>query len=118
IVVGAVVLGGIAWSRAPGLDGLAHAAQDGDAVPALLAMPDRLVAKRGKRFDRKRLVGALELLQPDDVRRGFLEPASEHMHPRIDPVDVVARDSQPPFRHAFRTPLARFRCRPRVSHAY
>ena len=71
-------------------------AQHRDPVPAALPVPDRRIAERFDRLARERLVGAFELLQADHVGLEFLEPAGQHVQPRVDPVDVVARDSQPP----------------------
>jgi hypothetical protein len=50
----------------------ANAAEDGNAVPAFLSMPDRLVAKVADRLFGKPLVGCLQLLKTDDIRLGQL----------------------------------------------
>ena len=65
------------------------AGEDGDPVEALLAVPDAAVAGRLDVGDRKRLVGAFELLQADDVGRLALQPFEQARQPRADAVDVV-----------------------------
>src|SRR6476659_5048876 len=57
-------------------------------------MPDRGIAECVDRLGRERLVDALQLLEAGDVRRELLEPATQHMEARVDPVDVVACDSK------------------------
>ena len=49
--------------------------EDGDAVPALLAVPDRAIARRLQGFLRKLLLRRLELLQADDVWTRLFQPA-------------------------------------------
>src|SRR6476619_2645750 len=88
----------LAWVRVAGeaasrFHRRTYARQQRDPVPAALAVPDCLIAERLDRFAWKRLVGGLQLLQADDVRLEFLDPADEHREPRVDPVDVVARDA-------------------------
>ena len=114
--VAAVARVGVVGQAAAGLDRLADPAQDRDSVPALLAVPDRRIAERLDRFAREGLVGAFQLLQPDDVGRELLEPAGQDVQPRIDPVDVVARDSEPVLPSALRTRAAAFRCPAPSSH--
>ena len=46
---------------------------------------------------RERLVGALELLEADDVGLELLQPPRQHVEARVDAVDVVAGDLQPSF---------------------
>jgi hypothetical protein len=46
--------------------------QDGDAVPALLAMPDHAIARVPDRSFRKLLLRRFQLLQADDVGQRLL----------------------------------------------
>ena len=41
---------------------------------------------------RKLLVGRLQLLKTDDVRRGLFQPLQQIGQPAVDAVDVVGRD--------------------------
>ena len=66
--VAAVGVVRIAGQAAPGLLRLLAPGEDGDAVPALLAVPDGLVAGLADRVDRELLVRRLQLLQAGDVR--------------------------------------------------
>jgi hypothetical protein len=52
----------VARQAAPRLLGLLAPGEDGDAVPGLLAVPDRLVARLADGIDRELLVGSLQLL--------------------------------------------------------
>jgi hypothetical protein len=75
--VAAVHVIGIPGPTAAGLDRLGAARQDRHAIPALLSVPDRALARRTQRRRRKFLVGCLQLLQAHDVRRRFFEPAQQ-----------------------------------------
>jgi hypothetical protein len=66
--------------------------EDRDAVEALLAVPDRLVARRLDIGDREGLVAGLDLLQQGDVGRLLLEPFDQAGETGLDPVDVERRD--------------------------
>ena len=65
--VAALRVVGIAGQAAPRLVDLADAAEDRDAVPALLAVPDRVVAQVADRRFGKLLLRRLQFLQADDV---------------------------------------------------
>jgi hypothetical protein len=58
-----------------GLFPTAHLPVDRDTVPALLAVPDGAITGLPDRRLREFLVWRFELLQADDVRLGFGEPA-------------------------------------------
>ena len=98
--VAAVRVVGIARQAAAGLHRLGAAGEDRHAVPALLPVPDRAIAGGAERGGRKFLIGRLQLLQADDVRRGLLQPAQQVGEPPVDAVDVVGRD---PHRNCPRT---------------
>ena len=66
----------IARQAAPGLDRVGTSREDGDAVPALLAVPDRAVAGAPDRGLRELLVRRLQLLQADHVRLGLASQRS------------------------------------------
>ncbi len=83
---------GIVGKAALGLRYLHPLGQDGDAVPALLPMPDRIVAERPDLQLGEALVRGLEFLQADDVGLALLEPFEQARQPRADAVDVVGRD--------------------------
>src|SRR5450756_1650737 len=74
------------------LDGLRASGQDRDAVEALLAMPDRAIARRLDIGDREGLVGGLDLLQAGDVGCLLLEPFDQAGKTGLYPVDVESRD--------------------------
>ena len=57
----------IAGQAAARLHGHHAAPQDGDAVPALLAVPNRAIARIGERSLRKSLLRGLQLLKTDGV---------------------------------------------------
>ena len=92
--IAAVARVGIAGQAAAGFDGLADAAQDGDSVPAFLAVPDGRIAGVARCFGGERFVGAFELLEARRCRAGTRQPAQQDRQPRIDPVDIVAGDAQ------------------------
>ena len=52
--------------------------QDRDAVPTLLTMPDRTVAGGSDGGIGKSLVGRLQLLKTDNIRRGLFEPCEQN----------------------------------------
>jgi hypothetical protein len=83
---------GIAGEPPPGLDRLAAAREDGDAVPARLAVPDRAVARFLDRAVREPLFRRLQLLQAHRVGRRFGQPVEQHRQPPVDPVHVEGRD--------------------------
>jgi len=90
--VAAVDILGISRKRAADFDRLTAAGEDGDAVPALLAVTDDAVARRANRQLRKLLLRRLELLQADDIRGALIQPAQEIGQARRDAVDVVGDD--------------------------
>jgi hypothetical protein len=83
----------VAGQPAPGLLRLSTARQDGDTVPALLAVPDRTIAGLTDRRLRKLLLRRLQLLQANDVRLSPREPAQQHGQAPVHAVDVVGGDS-------------------------
>src|SRR5262249_149388 len=66
--------------------------EDGDAVPGLLAVPDRLVAGLADGLGRELLVDRLQLLKAGDVRLRGREPVEKDGQPCADAVDVVGGD--------------------------
>ena len=72
--VAAVAVVGIAGKADAAQLGRVALGQDGDAVEALLPVPDGAVAGRLDVGDRQRLVGAFQFLQADDVGLLALEP--------------------------------------------
>jgi hypothetical protein len=63
-----------------------------DAVPALLTMPDRAITSRLDCGLEEFLVQRLQLLQADDLRLGFGEPAQQHRKAAINAIHVEGRD--------------------------
>ena len=82
----------ISRERAADFAGITAACQDGDAVPALLAVPDDAIAGRADGQLRKLLLRRLELLQTDDIRGALIQPAQKIRQARSDAVDVVGDD--------------------------
>jgi hypothetical protein len=70
--------------------GRVAASEDGDSIEALLAVPHGAVTGRLDIRDRKRLIGAFELLQAHDVGLFALEPFDQTRQARANPVEVVA----------------------------
>ena len=62
----------ISGETTAGLVRLCVPRQDGDAVPASLAMPDRAIARVPDRGFRKFLMRRFQLLQADDIGRRLL----------------------------------------------
>lgn len=71
----------IAGKTAAGFVDLSDAAENGDAIPALLPLPDRVVAEIADRFVRKFLLRRLQLLEADDIGLRFCEPSQENGEP-------------------------------------
>src|SRR5512132_1237211 len=69
--VAAVTVVGIFGETTAGFLRLYPAREDGDAVPALLAMPNRAIVRVPDRSFRKLLLRSFQLLQADHVGRGF-----------------------------------------------
>src|SRR5664280_2706855 len=90
--VAAVRVVGVAGKAAAALVDGAASGQDGDAVEALLAVPDGAVARGLYRRGRKGFVGSLQLLQAGDVGASFLEPFDEARQSAVDAIDVEGRD--------------------------
>ncbi len=85
----------VARQPTPGLGRIGAPGEDCDAIPTLLAVPDRAVAGVTKGRSREPLLRRLQFLQADDVRRGLGEPAHEHRQTAIDAVDVEGSDLHP-----------------------
>ena len=64
----------------------------GDAVPALLAFPDRAVAGFTQRLRGKIPVGRFQLLQADDIGCRGGQPRQQMIETAIDIVDVESGD--------------------------
>src|SRR5271166_5439085 len=78
----------IARQAAPRFDGIGPAHQDGNAVPAFLAMPNRAITGVADRPFRKLVLRRLQFLQAHDVGRGLVEPAQEYGEPAVDSIDI------------------------------
>jgi hypothetical protein len=85
------VVGIAGKSHAPQLGRIAFG-EDGDAVEALLPVPDGAVPRRLDVRDRQRFVCAFELLQAGDVGLLTLEPFEEPRQARADSVEIVGGD--------------------------
>src|SRR5215212_9373927 len=85
----------VARQATPGLGRVGPAREDCDAIPTLLAVPDRAVARVTKRRNREPLLRGLQFLQADDVWRGLGEPAQEYRQAPVDAVDVEGSDLHP-----------------------
>ena len=88
----ALPVGWVVGEFIAGQDRLRVAGKDGDAVPSLLAAPDRAVAGLLDCAFGKIAVGSLQLLKRDDVRLGRLEPRQKIGEALVDIVDVEGRD--------------------------
>src|SRR3546814_7405323 len=66
--------------------------ENGDAVEALLAVPDRAVTGRFDIGGGESLVGALQLLEAGDVRLLLLQIFEEPRQPGADAVHIVGDD--------------------------
>jgi hypothetical protein len=64
----------IAGQAAAGFHRLGAACENRDAIPALLTVPDRTVVRGADCGRGKFLIGRLQFLQTNDVRRGLREP--------------------------------------------
>ena len=93
-----LVVVAIAGQLGPDQHRFGLARQDGDAVPGLLAAPDRAVAGLVDGAERKVLVGRLQLLQANDVGLCLLQPSQQVRQPPIDIVDVERGDLHTPAR--------------------
>lgn len=82
----------IAGQAARGFVNFADAAQDSDAVPALLAMPDRLVAQTPDSALREFFLRRLQFLENDNVRRGFFKSPQQDGQAAVDPIHIVGGD--------------------------
>src|SRR5829696_9383346 len=85
----------LARQPTPGLGWICAAGEDCDAIPTLLAVPDRAIAGVTKRRSREPLLRRLQFLQTDDVWRGLGEPAQEYRQAAVDAVDVEGSDLHP-----------------------
>src|SRR5690606_24902282 len=77
---------------APGFMDFADAREKRDAVPAALAMPDRLITRVTDRFLREALLRRLQLLKDNDVRLGKVQPAEQHWQAAVDAIHIVGGD--------------------------
>ncbi|SEI00838.1 hypothetical protein SAMN05216228_101541 [Rhizobium tibeticum] len=79
----------IAGKAAPRQDWQCAPCQDGNAVPALLAVPYSLISGASKFVARKSLVDCLEFLKADNVGAIFLQPPQQHCKAAVDAIDVI-----------------------------
>src|SRR4051794_32686569 len=68
------------------------------SIPTLLPEPDCVVAEIADRLFGKLLLRRLQLLQADNVRLRFLEPAQEDRQPAVHAVHIVGCDLHGVFR--------------------
>jgi hypothetical protein len=85
----------VARQTAMGLDRLAAAREDGDAVPALLAVPDRAIAGLLDRGRGKAVFGRLQFLEAGDVGPCLGQPVEQQRQAAVDAVDVEGGDLHP-----------------------
>ncbi|MNX73238.1 hypothetical protein D3C86_1046270 [compost metagenome] len=71
---------------------VADPAKQGDAVPATLPVPDRLVACSLNCGLRKIPLRSLQLLKADDVGLRQLQPPQQDGQTTVDPVHIIGRD--------------------------
>lgn len=71
---------------------LTATAEDGDPIPAFLAMLDRSVAQLLERLFRKLIVGCLQLLEAHDIGSRFRQPPRENRQASVNAVHIVGRD--------------------------
>ena len=87
-------IAGLPRQRAPDLDRIGPAREDGDAVEAwLLSLPQRPVARVADCRQRKFVVVDAKFLQARDVRPRVAQPIEELRQPPANAVDVEGRDS-------------------------
>src|SRR5262245_31108708 len=89
--VAAFPISDAAWQLGARQNRRRPAREYGDAIPALLPAPDRLVACAAYRVGRELRICRLELLQADHIRLGHIKPAQEIDEALIDVVDVECR---------------------------
>jgi len=65
----------ITGKRPPDLPDFSFTRQDGYAIPTLLPVPERMITCVRNSFLRKFFLGRFQLLQTNDIRRCFAEPA-------------------------------------------
>ena len=82
----------IAGQTASCLDRFGAAGENGDAVPAFLAVPDGPVAGLADRRLGKFLLRCLEFLQANHVRVGLGQPSQQHRQSAVDAVDIEGRE--------------------------
>src|SRR5271163_5046877 len=82
----------VAGQASTSLQRILTARENGDAVPALLAVPDHAVAGLADSGFRKLLLRRLQFLETRDIGPGFGEPAQKHRQPAIDAIDVEGCD--------------------------
>ena len=90
--VSALLVGRITGELIARQDRFRVAGKNGDAVPSLLAAPDRAVSGLLDCVFGEIAVGSLQLLKRDDVRLGRLEPRQKIGEALVDIVDVEGRD--------------------------
>src|SRR5262249_23766568 len=89
--IAAVCVVGIAGKAAFSFYKLFAFSENGDAIPALLAMPDRAITGfRDRRFW-KLLLRCLEFLQADNIGLRGCKPAQEHGQAAVNTIHVVGR---------------------------
>src|SRR4029079_14135184 len=89
--VAAVLVLRIAGEDAPAFHGLCTPRKDRDAIPGLLAVPDRLIPGGLNVEEGKTLAHRFQFLDARAVPRLALEPLQQVGKARLDAVDVVGR---------------------------
>ena len=82
----------LTWQTSPSFNRIDAAGQDGDSVPALLPMPNRVVACFSDRPIGEFLPWRLQLLKTNHIGRRLLKATEEDRQPPVDAVHVVGRD--------------------------
>ena len=82
----------IAREAGAGFDRLRASGQNGDAVPALLAVPDRALAAIPDRGLGKFFLWRFQFLEARDIRQGFRKSAQQDWQTAIDSVHVERGD--------------------------
>ena len=92
--IAAVVVVGIAGQAKADEFRTFAARENGNAIPAFLAMPDRVVAALADCSDRKPVIGRLEFLQAHNIGLFVGKPAKQVGQAAVNTVDIVGGDFQ------------------------
>src|SRR5690606_1222212 len=93
--VTAVAILRICGQSPAGLDRIGIAGEDGDTVPAPLAVPYGAVTGPLDQALGEFFLRRLQFLQANRIRPGLLQPSQENVDPAVDAIDVESRDLHP-----------------------